>query len=469
MTATDNLWRLSAVEAAAAIREGRVRARDMVESSLARIERHDGWLHAFLTVAAASAREAADEADRAIRSGRPLGPLHGLPVAIKDTTLTAGIRTTFASPIYAQNVPTEDDLCVARLKAAGAIVIGKTNMPEFAMGPRSVNRLMASTATPYSPDHSAGGSSGGSAAAVSIGMVPLAHGTDFGGSVRTPASFCGIIGLRPTPGLIPSVPKRLAWDALATAGILARSADDAALMLSVLAGRDDRDPISIARDPWQDEEIADPCPRGVAVSVDLGIADIAADVAAAFEAAVEKVGTVTQVARAAPECSRGQQAFETLRAAMVLHNHAGHLRDHRDELTPQVLWNIERGIGLSAAQFLQAEQDRSRIYAAFLDFFGRHDFLLLPSASVLPFPHTQEEVLEIDGRPLRNPIDYLTITYLVSLVGMPCLSIPAGWAGGLPFGLQIVGPPLSEARLLSFARLLERRLGFTHQWPATAN
>lgn len=285
-------------------------------------------------------------------------------------------------------------------------------------------------------------------------------------SVRTPASFCGIVGLRPTPGLIPSVPKRSAWDALATHGILARSADDAALMLSALAGRDDRDPVSISCGRWDDEEVADPCPRGVAASVDLGVADIAGEVAAAFETAVEKIGAVTTITRAAPDCTGGQQAFETLRAAMVLHNHAKHLREHREELTPQVIWNIERGIGLSAAQMLEAEQERSHIYGNFIAFFARHDFLLLPSASVLPFPNTQEEVLEIDGRTLRNPIDYLTITYLVSLVGMPCLSIPCGWVRGLPFGLQIVGPPLSEARLLSFTRRLERELGFAHRWPS---
>jgi len=462
----EELWRLSAVEAARAVREGRVSARDLVESSLDRIDRHDDWVRGFITVAAGPARTAADAADRALRAGHASGALHGVPVAIKDTTLTQGIRTTFGSPIYADNVPEVDDLCVARLKAAGAIVIGKTNMPEFAFGPRSVNRLRGPTATPYDAESSAGGSSGGSAAAVAIGMVPLAHGTDFGGSVRTPASFCGIIGLRPTPGRIPNVPKGLAWDAMATHGILARSAGDAGLMLSVMAGRDDRDPVSIAQPGWSDDGQAIGRPRRLAASIDLGVAPIAAEVAEAFRAAVEEVASVSSVEWAAPDCSGGQEAFETLRAASVLHAHRGHLHTHREQLTDQARWNMERGEGISAAQMLAAEQARSRIYARFIEFFERFEFLLLPSASVLPFPNTQEEVLEIDGKPLRNPIDYLSITYLVSLVGMPCLSIPCGWVRGLPFGLQIVGPPLSEARLLGFARLLERKCGFVHQWPA---
>ena len=460
----ENLWQLSAVEAVNAVGSGRIRARDLIESSLERIDRHDGWVRAFITVCAASAREAADAADRAKRAGNARGPLHGLPIAIKDTTLTAGIRTTFGSPIYADHVPDVDDLCVARLKAAGAVIIGKTNMPEFAFGPRSINHFLGSTATPFDAGRSAGGSSGGSAAAVAIGMVPLAHGTDFGGSVRTPASFCGIIGLRPTPGRIPSVPKRLAWDAMATHGILARSASDAGLMLSVLAGRDDRDPLSLAQG-WTDDVRRGALPGRVAASVDLGVATISKDVATAFRAAAEKVASKMPLEWAAPDCSGGQQAFETLRAALVRHTHAKHLREHRDLLTEQARWNIERGEGISASQMLAADQERSRIYAAFIEFFRRYDFLLLPSASVLPFPNTQVEVLDIDGQLLRNPIDYLTITYLISLVGMPCLSIPCGWMRGLPVGMQIVGPPLSEDRLLGFARLLEHELNFTHQWP----
>jgi amidase len=460
--------RLSAVEAVERLREGRLSARAMVESCLEQIGRHDGWVRAFVTVCGERALAEADAADRERRDGRLRGPLHGLPVAVKDLTATAGVRTTFGSRIYAEHIPAADDLCVERLRRAGAIILGKTNTPEFGFGPRSTNFLFGPTATPYDPERSSGGSSGGSAAAVAAGMVPLAHGTDFGGSVRTPASFCGVVGLRPTPGRIPSVPKALAWDTMATHGVLARSVEDAALMLGVMAGRDDRDPVS-ALGGWAAPDGAAPAgPPRLAFSTDLGVARISREVGAPFGEAVRAIAArFPQVDEDAPDCAGAQAAFETLRAAIVRHVHRHHWERHRDQLTGPARWNIERGEDISAAEFLRAEQERSRVYGNFVEFFRRYDFLLTPAASVLPFPNAQAEVLEIDGHPLRNPIDYLTITYVVSLMGMPCLSIPCAWTkDGLPVGMQIIGPPFAEGRLLRFAMTLQEEMAFRFRWPA---
>ena len=246
-----DLTRLSASAAAAAIASGQVRSTELVEACLGRIAALDGTLKAFITVCGDQAVAEAHRADRERSAGRLRGPLHGVPVAIKDITLTAGIRTTFGSRVYENHVPDADDACVAKLRDAGAIVIGKTNTPEFAFGALCTNAIQGPTANPYDTRFSSGGSSGGSAAAVATGMVPLAQGTDFGGSVRTPASFCGVLGLRPTPGRIPAAPKRFAWNAMSAHGILARDVTDAALMLEAMSGADLADPLSAGIGPWR--------------------------------------------------------------------------------------------------------------------------------------------------------------------------------------------------------------------------
>jgi amidase len=249
---------------------------------------------------------------------------------------------------------------------------------------------------------------------------------------------------------------------LASPGVLARSVEDAELMLDVLIGPDNYDPTS----RMQPDGYEPSNPR-LGVSADLGVARISHEVATVFHSAVERMAALFPCIEArAPDCTGGQDAFETLRAAMVWRNHRKHWDEHRELLTEPAHWNIARGEGITADQFLRAEERRSVIYRSFIKFFEENDFLVTLSASVLPFPNTQAEVLEIDGVPLRNPLDYLTITYLITLVGMPCLSIPCGWtAGGLPVGMQIVGPPLSERRLLAFAKDLQDRLDFRHRWP----
>ena len=449
---------------------GDISAVELIEASIKRIDLQNRVLNAFITICADRARAEARESDARRRTGDPPRPLDGLPFAVKDLTDTEGVRTTYGSLPFRDHVPAHDELCIARLRNAGAILVGKTNTPEFGFGLRSVNRLAASTANPHDLSLSAGGSSGGSAAAVAAGLAPLAHGTDFGGSVRTPAAFCGIVGLRPTPGRVPSTSKALVWNALSTHGVLARNAEDAALMLSVMSGHDPRDPLS-RPGPVFPPQLGKAVSAGLRIgaSPDLGVAPMSAAVRAPFEAALGEIAKrFPHIESAAPDCRGGREAFGVLRGALVRRQFGPLVEKHRDELTPQLLWNWRRGEALTADDLLAAEEIRTRIYGAFLDCFGRFDVLLTPSASVPPFPNTQEEVLEIDGAALESRIDYLAITFLVSLVGLPSISLPF-WAPGaaVPIGLQFVAPPWREDLLLTIARDLEADEAFRcHRPPA---
>lgn len=451
-------------------RAGQLSATAIVDAALADIAAQDPVYASFVTVDADGARAAARACDAALRAGAAPGALHGIPVAVKDLTPTRGLRTTMGSTLFADHVPEADDLLVARLRAAGAVIIGKTNTPEFGFGANCTNALTGPTRTPHDPTRSSGGSSGGSAAAVAAGFVPLALGGDFGGSVRTPAAFCGCVGLRPTPGRLPAPGRALAWDTLATAGFLARDIDDAALAFATLSGPDQADPTSLPWSPWSmPQSWPAPDDLRVAATLDFGVAPVSGAIAEGFSAAIARIAAARgPVAWAHPDAREAQEAFETLRAAHIFYNHADLLERHGARLSPTVRWNAERGRGMETARYLAAEAARGRVYRAFAGFFAAHDILLAPSASVLPFDAQDMDVLAIDGRPLRNIIDYLGVTYIVSLVGFPCLSIPMpATCGGPMSGLQVIARPGDETRLLGFARHLERELGFAHVWPAS--
>jgi len=468
-----HLFQCSATQLATALRNGTVNAWEAIATCFDRIDALNPSLNAFITLCREQAEQQAIAADAAHQRGERLGPLHGVPIAIKDLTATAGIRTTCGSKLFEQVVPDYDDLCVARLKSAGAIILGKTSTPEFGFGTGTHNPLVGTTKNPYHPDYTCGDSSGGSAVAVATGMSFLAHGGDMGGSVRTPASFCNIVGLRPAIGRIPRVPKPLLWESLATDGVLARTVEDAALMLSVMAGWDARDPVAIAQPHW-------PVPAfsldgqeqtRIAYSVDLGITRIDQEVATVFETAVGAIAQCCPFTRVAhPDCAGSQATFATLRAALVRQMYGPLLERYGDQLTETVRWEIEQGNDVTASQYLQAEAQRGHIYQNFLRFFDHYDVLAIPSASVPPFPVTQAEVMEINGTPLQTIIDYLAITYIISLTGLPALSIPCGYTpSGLPIGLQLVGRPLGETALLQFAYFLQEVLNFRHRWPYTTS
>ena len=459
-----SLHKLSAVKLAAAIQARQVKAIDAVSACFERIDQHNDRLKALITVCRERAESEARRADASISQNASVGPLHGVPFTVKDLTDTAGIRTTYGSLIYRNHIPTQDEICVARLRAAGGILIGKSNTPEFGLGAHCHNALYGPTANPYDLLKSSGGSSGGAAAAVASGMCFLAQGTDMGGSVRTPASFCGVVGLRPAAGRIPRRRKPLLWDYLDTDGAVTRTVEDAALMLSVMAGEDWRDPLSVGRTVWNFPEFSNAvCQqlRGqvrVGFSSNLGIATVASEIVQAFEQVIGQIAPLCRTITAAhPDCSLAQSAFETMRGATLRYKQERHLREHPELLSESVRWNIEQGEGISAAQLLQAEAERDRLYLNFLKFFEHYDILVTPSTSLSPFAHTQSELLTIDGVKLRNIIDYLTITYTISLTGLPALSLPCGWLSSqMPMGLQLVGKPGGEETLLQFAYLLQK-------------
>ncbi|WP_426413061.1 amidase [Bradyrhizobium ganzhouense] len=451
---------LTATSLARVIAKGELSSRDAVEAHLARIAERDAELAAFVTVDAEGARRAAEICDAA---PAPVGPLHGVPIGIKDLTDTVGLATTYGSVLFRDHVPAEDDLVVARLRRAGAIILGKTNTPEFGFGAVCTNKLCGPTRNPFDPALTSGGSSGGSAVAVAAGMVPLAHGTDFGGSVRTPASFCDVASIRPTPGRIPSPRRPLGWDMLATHGFLARGIDDLELALSVCGGGDVLDPLSVGgvddHSPLADR------PR-IAVTPDFGVAPVAREVRARFATACGALAGVADLLLSSPDCSGAIEAFRTLRAAHIANSYGELFRTRRAELTPTVIWNIEAGAKLSAEDYLNAERRRTAIYRNFRELFSRADFLVAPAASVFPWPNEVSDVAAIDGTALETPIDYLAVTFIVSLVGFPVLTLPAPRGESeLPIGIQIIAAPGCESRLFAFGRTIENELGFSHRRP----
>lgn len=429
-----------------------------IAEALCRVAAGDPSLHAFITPSESARREAM-QLDTEGRRGRPL---FGLPLAVKDLIDTVGLRTTYGSLIHRDHVPAQDDIVVARARAAGAVILGKTNTPEFGFGALCANALCPSTANPYDLSLSSGGSSGGSAAAVAAGLVPAALGTDFGGSVRTPAAFCGVVGFRPSAGHLPSTTRRLGWDAMPTVGFLTRSVRDAALLYDNLAGPDTRDPASLRLPPGKAA-----CVQRIACSTDLGAAPISHAMAerfAAAGAAIQQAGWTLIPGH--PDCTGAMASFATLRAAHI-HSNLSPLRErHGDLLSPTVRWNISRGDGLTAAAYLQAEADRTVLYRRFIAFFDDYDILITPSAAILPFAIDRGEIGEIDGRPLGSVIDYLAITAIITLTGCPALSLPY-WPPGetLPIGLQLIAAPGRDHSLFAFAAELESHTAFGFRPP----
>lgn len=455
--------------------EGRLTSLALVEASLSRIAALNGSLQAFISVDADGARAAAEACDRERRSGHSLGALHGLPVAVKDVTDTVGFPTTKGSRLFAHNRPARDELSVARLKAAGAIILGKTNTPEFAFGAVCTNSLCGPTANPWDINLSSGGSSGGSAVAVATGMVPLAQGTDFGGSVRTPAAFCGCVGLRPSPGTIAEPYRPRGWSMLATQGVLARNVRDAALMMSVMQGAHADDPssfrpITAMYSPAGTNAGVFSTSGAVRVAASLtfgGAYHVSSQIRTAFDEAIEHIEVLLgSVEWRHPDVSGGVAAFKMLRAAESWATFGELVNAQEQHLSPSFAWNVRQGEGISASEYLHAENSRTTLYRRFQAFFAQFDLLVLPATSVMPFANSQNDVWDIDGHACESIIDYLACTFLVSLVGFPTLCLPMPrQRGQLPVGIQLVAKPGNEHLLLQVARQLEAS-GFHHQWPA---
>jgi amidase len=435
---------------------------EVMHAVLARIDAVNPKVNAYVTVVRDAALAAARTATHALRrtAGR-LPPLHGVPVSIKDVTATKGIRTTWGSVLYEHHVPAADDLVVERLKRAGAIVVGKTNTPEFAAGGNTFNAVFGVTRNPWNPALTSGGSSGGAAVAVAIGAGPLAQGSDLGGSIRVPAAFCGVVGFRPSPGLVPWHPKAMIWDTLGVLGPITRTVADAALMLSVLAGPDPRTPLSYDVDAREfTRAVKAPSIAGwrVAWTLDLhGLLPVNADVARAVHDAVRTFRTLgARVEAACPDFSGVHDIVLATRAVTMIALHADKLAQWRDRMQPELVRDIEQSLALTPQQIARGEVLRSALWHRVRAFMETRDLLIVPTVAVPPFPVDQRYPTEIDGTPLEHYTQWLYLTYAITLTGLPAISIPCGFTpSGLPIGLQIVGRHRQDAAVLRAAAAFE--------------
>lgn len=463
---------LTARELAGRMRAGQLSALEVMEAHLAQIERVNPQVNAIVTLVAERALAGARQADAARARGEPLGPLHGLPIAHKDLVDTAGIRTTRGSPIYRDHVPEQDDLIVTRLRAAGAITIGKTNTPEFGAGSQTFNPVFGATRNPYDLSKTCGGSSGGAAVALACGMHAIADGSDMGGSLRNPAGYCNVVGLRPAPGRVPDWPSQNLWQPLSVLGPMARTAGDVALALSAIAGPDPRAPLSISEPGAQ---FAQPLDRDfwgvrVAWSRDLGGLPVDPQVTAALDAqraAFEALGCLVE--EATPDFGGADEVFKVFRALSYELGLGELLDQHRDQLKDTVIWNIEAGRALTGPQLAAAERARGALFERMHAFFERYEFLICPVSQLPPFDLSQPYIKEINGVALETYIDWMRSCYYISATAHPAISVPGGFTpGGLPVGIQIVGRHRDELGLLQLAHAFEGASGFWQQHPALA-
>jgi amidase len=450
----------SATELRQLVAAREVSAVAVVEACLQRVARLNPTINAVVTLNPRALDEAR-EIDEQLARGETPGPLCGLPVGIKDVTPVQGLRTTFGSPIYADYVPPEDALVVRRLRAAGAIILGKTNCPEFAAGGNTFNEVFGRTRNPWDPARSAGGSTGGGAAALITGMIALAEGTDLGGSLRIPASFCGVVGLRPSVGLVPTHPTDWVWDTLQVTGPMARTAEDVALMLQAVCGASERSPL---QQPTHGRDfvaaVAAGCKPGLRVGYCADPAGIGVDPAiesicrtAAFGlrdagAAVEEIDLDLSAARPAFLSLRGQWFVTQMAPRMEMAGLFG----------VNVANNVRAGFDVTMRDLAAAEQERGRLWHRCRELFTRVDHLVTPCMAVSPFPVEQNYPDSIAGKKMQSYVDWIAPTFVLSLTALPVASVPCGLDGsGLPVGLQIVGPPAGEEAVLALAAEVQRR------------
>jgi amidase len=461
----------SARQLAARVARRELSAVEVMRTFLAQIERVNPQVNAIVTLRPAGELLAdAAAADRRLADGETLGALHGLPVAIKDLSLTRGLRTTFGSTLYRSFVPTSDELYVARLRRAGAIVIGKTNTPEFGAGSQTFNALFGATRNPYDLTRTCGGSSGGAAVALACGMLPLADGTDLGGSLRNPASFCNVVGFRPSPGRVPRL--NAPTDRLGVHGPMARSVEDLALLLSVMAGPDERDVLSLPEPGSAFRCVGERDFAGarVAWSENLGRYPVEPAVTSVCNAARSVFASLgCDVVDADPDLDGVDELFQTRRAAGYAALLERDFKHGRAQLKDTVVWNVERGLALTAADLERAEVIQRALDERTEQFFAVHEFLVLPTVQVLPFAVETEWVRAIEGVPMRTYVDWMATCYAISCLGLPAISVPCGFSPeGLPVGLQIVGRRGRDLDVLELARAFEGVTRHAERRPALA-
>jgi amidase len=463
-----------AITLAGMLRRREVSAREVITAHIERVEALDGAINAVVTRCFEAALAQAARADAALAGGSEPGLLHGLPVAHKDLVDTAGVRTTYGSPLFAEHVPDTDALVVRRMSQAGAISLGKTNTPEFGAGSHTVNPVFGATRNPYDLSRSAGGSSGGAAAALAARMICLADGSDLGGSLRNPASFCNVVGLRPSPGRVPGWPVSDVADVLGVDGPMARTVADVALLLMVLAGPDPRVPLALDAAPPQvrPDQIPGLLARDlhgvrVAWSADLGL-PVEPAVRTALAPARQVLSDLgCEVVEAAPDLSGADEVFRTWRAFRYVTGLGPLLRGHPGRLGPNVTWNIERGLELSVADLSRATLLHAAVANRITAFYEDVDVLACPVTQVAPFDVTLDWVHDINGRPQETYLDWMASAYLISVTGLPAISVPAGFTPeGLPVGLQLVGRRRADWALLGVAHAFESATGLARTLPS---
>lgn len=450
----------SACELVDGLKAGSTSPLDLLDALEARIAAVDPAVNALPTLCFDRARAHARRL-----MAKPLGQrgrLAGLPVPIKDLTEVKGVRTTWGSPIYADHIPEQSDLLVENLEAEGGIVYAKSATPEFGAGANTFNEVFGITRNPWNTSRSAAGSSGGAAVSLATGMAWVAHGSDLGGSLRNPASFCGVVGLRPSPGRVASTPGAIADTILPVEGPMARTVEDVALLLDAMAGEHPLDPVSLPRDGtvYRDAARTPPRLRKVAFSADLGITPVDPEVADICRRAAYRFAELgVTVEDAHPDLADAHGVFQTLRAVGFASAHAQKLADFPDLLKPETVWNIEKGLRLTMPEIIDAEMRRGAMIRRAAAFFDAYDLLMTPATIVSPYPAEQRYVAECAGHTFETYVDWLAIVYAITLTTCPALSLPCGFTReGLPVGLQIVARPRGEAGLLSGAALLERHL-----------
>jgi amidase len=455
------LWAMPATGVVDLLRGGEVSPREALDSLAERIASVNPAVNALPTLCFDRAERAVAELEKKPVAER--GILAGLPVPIKDAYAVAGVRTTQGSLAYADNIPARSDYLVEAIEAAGGVVYAKSNTPEFQAGANTFNEVFGPTLNPWDTGRSAAGSSGGAAAAVATGMAWIAQGSDNACSIRYPASFCGIVGLRPTPGLVPEGPSKLPYQVLSVIGPLARTVEEIGLALDGMRAFDPRDPRSLplAAERYREAARQAERPSRLAFSMDLGVARVGQQVRAIVRSTVERLARAgLDVAAATPDLGDADAAYRPLRAFQFAALHRDSLERHRDVLKPEVVWNIENGMRLTAAELATAEAARARVRANLLAFLDQHEFLIAPTAPVPPYPVEWRYVEEIDGEKLATYLDWLILGYAITVTGCPAISIPCGFTGsGLPVGIQIVGKPHGEEALLRAAAWCEVVLG----------
>ena len=459
---------LSATEARFLIGAKQLSSRELVDSCIKRIETVDPAVNAMVARDFERAQKAAKHADDATQRGETLGALHGLPIGVKDLENVAGLRTTYGSPLFADHVPSEDQAIVASVRKAGAIILGKTNTPEWGAGANTRNAVYGATGNPFDPMKSAAGSSGGSGVALATGMVPLATGSDTGGSLRNPAAYNGIVGFRPTPGLVPSDKRPMGWNPLSVLGPMARNVPDLCLLLSTMVADSACDPLATTiqgktvrrAEDFFPPERCDLSSIKVAMTPDFGFAPTEKAIRTVFANVCQKIAPLfAGMDVATPDCTGADETFEILRALAFMAGHYERVMKTPDKVGPNVRANVEEGLRYSALDVTRAMKQQTAIYNNWQRFFDRYDVIVSPAVTLSPRPWSELYPALIDGQPTRTYFHWLACAYAVTLVGHPAISLPVGVdQSGMPFGLQIVGPRGGDAKVLAVAAALEKAL-----------